>query len=79
MTSAADLRELTDDDLRRRERELDEQIFRLRIQQTMGQLDAPHKVRALHRDLARVKTVLRERALAVEREAPGARPADSEG
>ncbi len=63
MTSAHDLRELNDDDLRRREHDLDDQIFRFRIQKSMGQLDAPQKIRDLRRDLARVKTVLRERSL----------------
>lgn len=63
MTSALDLRELNDDDLRNRERDLDDQLFRLRIQKSMGQLDAPLKIRDLRRDLARVKTVLRERRL----------------
>jgi large subunit ribosomal protein L29 len=69
MTSAADLRELNDDDLKNRERDLDDQMFRLRIQKSMGQLDAPLKIRDLRRDLARVKTVLRERSLP-----PGRRP-----
>jgi large subunit ribosomal protein L29 len=63
MTTAHDLRELNDDDLRRRERDLDDQIFRTRIQKSMGQLDVPQKIRDLRRDLARVKTVLRERSL----------------
>jgi len=63
MTSAHDLRELNDDDLRKRERDLDDQIFRLRIQKSMGQVDAPQKIRELRRDLARVKTVLRLRSL----------------
>ena len=61
MTSAHDFRELTDDDLRQRQRDLDDQIFRLRIQKSMGQLEAAHKLKALRRDLARVKTVLREK------------------
>ena len=69
MTSAHDLRELNDDDLRRREHDLDDQIFRFRIQKSMGQLDAPQKVRELRRDLARVKTVLRERSLPAGRKA----------
>ena len=72
MTSAQDLRELNDDDLRNRERDLDDQLFRLRIQKSMGQLDAPLKIRDLRRDLARVKTVLRERSLPPGRR-PGAR------
>ncbi len=57
----AEVRELTTDDLRAREKELDDQIFRLRIQKSMGQLEAPARVVTLRRDLARIKTVLRER------------------
>jgi len=44
-----------------REKELDDQLFRLRIQKSMGQLEAAHKLKTLRRDLARVKTVLREK------------------
>ena len=58
---AAELRELTADDLRAREKELDDQLFRLRIQKSMGQLEAPAKVATIRRDLARVKTILREK------------------
>ena len=57
----AEIRELGVDDLHARERDLDDQLFRLRIQKSMGQLDAPAKLRTLRRDLARVKTILRER------------------
>ena len=57
----AEIRELTVDDLRAREKELDDQIFRLRIQKSMGQLEAPDKMRTVRRDLARVKTVLRQK------------------
>jgi len=56
-----EIRELTVDDLRGREKDLDDQLFRLRIQKSMGQLEAPAKVRGLRRDLARIKTILRER------------------
>ena len=58
---ATEIRELGVDELRVRERELDDQLFRLRIQKSMGQLEAPAKVRDLRRDLARIKTILRER------------------
>ena len=58
---AHDLRELTIDDLRRKEADLTDQIFRLRIQKAMGHLDVPLKVRTTRRELARVKTVLAER------------------
>jgi large subunit ribosomal protein L29 len=56
-----DVRDLTVDDLRQRETELDDQLFRLRIQKSMGQIEAAQKLKALRRDLARVKTVLREK------------------
>jgi large subunit ribosomal protein L29 len=58
---AAEIRELTVDDLRAREKELDDQLFRLRIQKSMGQLEAPAKVAVVRRDLARIKTILREK------------------
>ena len=56
-----EIRELSVDVLRDREKELDDQLFRLRIQKSMGQLEAPAKVRDVRRDLARVKTILREK------------------
>jgi len=55
------LADLGVDDLRAKERELDDQLFRLRIQKSMGQLEAPLKVRSVRRDLARVKTLLRQK------------------
>jgi len=58
---AAEIRELSVDDLRVRERDLDDQLFRLRIQKSMGQLEAPAKVRGVRRDLARIKTILRQK------------------
>jgi large subunit ribosomal protein L29 len=54
-------RDLGADELKQREKDLDDQLFRLRIQKSMGQLEAAHKLKALRRDLARVKTVLREK------------------
>ena len=61
--NATEIRELTVDDLRARVKELDDQVFRLRIQKSMGQLEAPAKVREVRRDLARIKTILREKEL----------------
>ena len=61
MAKIAELRDLSADDLRSREKELDDQLFRLRIQKSMGQLEAPLKVRTVRRELARVKTLLRQR------------------
>ena len=60
----AEFRDLQVDELRQREKEMDDQLFRLRIQKSMGQLEAAHKLQALRRDLARVKTVLREKETA---------------
>ena len=57
----AEVRELTVDDLRARKKDLADQLFRLRIQKSMGQLETPIKLRLVRRDLAKVKTVLRER------------------
>ncbi len=59
-----EVRDLGVDELRQREKDLDDQLFRLRIQKSMGQLEAAHKLRSLRRDLARVKTVLREKETA---------------
>jgi len=59
---AAELRDLSAEELGARERDLTDQIFRLRIQKSMGQLEAPQKVRSVRRDLARVKTFLRQKA-----------------
>ncbi len=58
---AAELRDLGADELGVKERDLTDQLFRLRIQKSMGQLETPAKLRTLRRDLARVKTILRER------------------
>ncbi len=58
---ARDLRELSVDDLRRKVADLNDQIFRLRIQKAMGHLDVPLKVRTTRRELAKVKTVLAEK------------------
>ena len=60
----AEIRELSVDVLRDREKELDDQVFRLRIQKSMGQLEAAYKLKGLRRDLARVRTVLREKETA---------------
>jgi large subunit ribosomal protein L29 len=59
-----EIRDLTVDELRQREKDMDDQLFRLRIQKSMGQLEAAHKLQQLRRDVARVKTVLREKETA---------------
>ncbi len=56
-----DFRGLTVDDLRSRARDLEEQVFRLRLQSAMGQGEAGNKIRPLRRELARLKTVISEK------------------
>jgi large subunit ribosomal protein L29 len=58
---AAELRELGVDELGAKERDLTDQLFRMRIQQSMGQLEAPDRLRTVRRDLARIKTFLRQK------------------
>jgi large subunit ribosomal protein L29 len=57
-----ELRDLSLDDLRVRERELDETVFRMRLQKATAQLESTAKIQTARRDLARVKTILREKA-----------------
>ena len=57
---AEELRALAPEELATRERDLTDQLFRMRIQKSMGQLEAPDKMRTVRRDLARVKTVRRQ-------------------
>jgi len=57
----AELHDLGPDELSVKEHDLNDQLFRMRIQKSMGQLEAPEKIRTVRRDLARVKTVLRQK------------------
>ena len=57
-----ELGRLAADELGAKERDLTDQLFRMRIQKSMGQLEAPDKLRTVRRDLARIKTVLRQNA-----------------
>jgi large subunit ribosomal protein L29 len=59
---AAQWRDLSEDELRERVRELTEELFNLRFQLSMGVAKNPARVRLTRRDLARAKTVLRQRA-----------------
>ena len=57
------LKELADNELDNKQRDLSEQIFRLRFQMTTGQSEGLKKLREARKDLARVKTLLRQREL----------------
>jgi large subunit ribosomal protein L29 len=58
-----ELRGLTVEDLQQRASDLDEQVFRLRLQKSMGQAESGNKLRPLRKERARVKTILREKGV----------------
>jgi large subunit ribosomal protein L29 len=58
---AADLRDLTTEELAAKLKELNEELFKLRFQHSTNQLDNTGRLRGARRDLARVKTVLNEK------------------
>ena len=60
------LRNLSDTELVARQRELNDQLFRLKFQMKMGQTESLKKIRDLRRDLARTKTIARGRTLGLE-------------
>lgn len=60
---ARELRELTDEELERKIAELKEELFNLRFQMVTGQLDNPMRIKLIRKDIARIKTILREREL----------------
>lgn len=59
---APELREMTDDELYQKEKELTDQLFKLRFQHSLGQVENAMKLRNIRRDLARIKTILKEKA-----------------
>lgn len=61
---AKELRELSDEELRQRERELREELFNLRFQHSLGQLGNTARISQVKREIARIKTILREREIA---------------
>jgi len=58
-----DARELNEQELEEKVKELKEELFNLRFQEATGQLDNVMRIKEVRRSIARVKTVLRERAL----------------
>ena len=64
MTKVADIRAKTPDELRQMLLDLRKEQFNLRFQRATGQLEATGRIRVVRRDIARIKTVLGERARA---------------
>jgi large subunit ribosomal protein L29 len=63
---AEDVRELTDDEIRSRIAELQDERFRLRFRAATQALEDPLRLRIIRKDVARMQTVLRQRALGIE-------------
>jgi large subunit ribosomal protein L29 len=57
------LRNLTDAELAHQQRELNDQLFRMKFQLKMGQTESLNKIRGLRKDVARIKTIMREKEL----------------
>ena len=57
------IRNMTDPELRQQERDLNDQLFRLKFQLNMGQTESLKKIRGLRKDIARVKTIARQRQM----------------
>ena len=58
---ATEFRELTEDELLNKEEELKDQLFKLKFQHALGQLENAMKLKNIRKDLARIKTILREK------------------
>ncbi len=63
---AEKIRNLTDAELRQQQRELNDQLFRLKFQLSMGQTESLKKIRGLKKDIARIKTIARQRQMEPE-------------
>jgi large subunit ribosomal protein L29 len=64
---AQKVRDLDEQEIKHQLKEMDEQMFRLHFQMSMGQMDGLKKVRQMKKDRARIYTILRERELAGEK------------
>lgn len=58
------IRNLTEEELHHQERDLADQLFKLKFQLNMGQTESLKKIRGLRKDIARAKTILGERTRA---------------
>jgi len=61
-----ELKEMSADELQTKETELQDQLFKLRFQKSLGQLESPMKIKNIKRDIARIKTL--RKALSKETE-----------
>lgn len=59
---AREFRDLSEEELKSKEEEVKDQLFKLKFQHTIGQLENAMKLKNLKRDIARIKTILREKS-----------------
>lgn len=59
---ARELRDLTEEELKSKEEEIKDQLFKLKFQHALGQLENAMKLQNLKKDIARIKTLLREKS-----------------
>ncbi|MDK2821202.1 MAG: large subunit ribosomal protein [Clostridia bacterium] len=64
---ANEIRDLTTEELNQKVKELKQELFNLRFQLATGQVDNPMRIREVKRNIARAKTIIRERELKQER------------
>lgn len=60
-TRAREFRDLSNEELHTKTAELKKELFNLRVQQAMGQIENPMRLRSLRKDIAKAKTVLKEK------------------
>ncbi len=60
-----EIREMTDDELKKALDDSKDELFRLKFQLATGQLDNPMRIKEVKRDIARVQTIMRERELGI--------------
>lgn len=65
---ATEIRELSDEELNNKETELKDQLFKLKFQHALGQLENAVKMKNVKRDIARIKTIKREKSLGTDKE-----------
>lgn len=65
---AEKLREMSEADLQKQEQELKAELFNLRFQTVTGQITNPNRITECRRDIARIKTILRQREMAADAE-----------
>ena len=60
-TKTKDLRNLSDEELIQKEKNLKEELFKLNLQRYGARVDKPHKFNLVRKDIARINTILNER------------------